>query len=139
MTPEQLAKSDSEQGHQRALFAWSALHVKQWPELALLFHIPNGGSRGDSAKTRAIHGAALKADGVRPGVPDLFLPVARHGVHGLFIEMKKPSAKPKRQGSKGGLSDEQLAFRDAVHGQGYGWSVCYSWEEARDILVRYLS
>ena len=48
-----------------------------------VFHIPNGGYRN---KAEAAH---LKAQGVRPGVPDLCVPVARHGYHGLYIEMKR--------------------------------------------------
>ena len=47
-----------------------------------VFHIPNGGYRN---KAEAAH---LKAQGVRPGVPDLCVPVARYGYHGLYIEMK---------------------------------------------------
>lgn len=51
------------------------------PESAL-FAIPNGGSRG------GIEAARLKSEGVRSGVPDLFLSVPRGGLAGFFIEMK---------------------------------------------------
>ena len=44
-----------------------------------IFHIPNGGSRNVKAAKN------LKRQGVKAGVPDLFVPVARRGCHGLFI------------------------------------------------------
>lgn len=175
MTPDQLAKSGSEHAHQVALFAYCAvarLHgfevADMWchgaplseitnsivicvpvPELEWLHAIPNGGSRGDDAKTRAIRGGALKAEGVRSGVADVFLPVPAfdHNAEfnnqivycGLYIEMKKPTEKPKKEGSKGGLSDEQIAFRDYARNNHYGWIVCYSWREAVDAIKSYLA
>lgn len=165
MTPDQLAKSGSEAAHQTALFAFvavAAVHgfeiAWQWaekgqavllarttpnvtkavPELRWLHHIPNGGSRGDDAKSRAIRGGQMKAQGVRQGVADLSLPVRRGAWSGLYIEMKKPDEKPKREGSKGGVSDEQNEFGEFVKQQGFGWIVCYSWREAAEIIELYL-
>lgn len=174
ITPEQLAKSGSEAAHQTALFAWAAVACthgfevandrakngakmgahelkKGVPELKWLHHIPNGGSRGDNAESRAIRGGQLKAQGVRVGVADLFLPVPIYEQSevdsqlmivkwcGLYIEMKKPSEKPKREGSKGGVSDEQAEFGEFVKAKGYGWIVCYSWEEAAEVIEKYLT
>jgi len=139
ITPEQLAKSGSEAAHQTALFAWCALNAKRWPELRWLHHIPNGGSRGDSSQSRAIRGGQLKAQGVRVGVSDISLPVKRGAWSGLYIEMKAPSEKPKRPGSKGGVSDEQAEFGSFVQSQGFGFVVCYSWEEAAQIIEKYLT
>jgi len=138
MTPEQIAKSESEAAHQSALFAWVALNLSNWPDLWGLHHIPNGGARGDSPKSRMIQGAKLKAQGTKPGVADLFLPVARGSWHGLYIEMKEPGKRPKKSTSKGGLSDEQIEFRDFVLNRGYGYAVCYTWVEAKDVLINYL-
>ena len=53
---------------QAGLFKWFKLASARHPELALLFAIPNGGARDP------ITGAMLKAEGVKRGVPDLFLP-----------------------------------------------------------------
>lgn len=138
MTPEQIAKPDTEAAHQSALFAWVALNLKDWPDLWGLHHIPNGGSRGDSAKSRMVQGAKLKAQGVKTGVADLCLPVARGSWHGLYIEMKEPGKRPKKATSKGGLSDDQIEFRDFVLNQGYGFAVCYTWIEAKEVLINYL-
>jgi len=139
MEPAALAKSGTEAAHQTALFAWAALQVKRWPELRWLHHIPNGGSRGDSAQSRAIRGGQLKAQGVRTGVADLCLPVRRGEFSGLYIEMKKPAEKPVKATSKGGVSDDQAEFGAFVKAQGFGWCVCYSWEEASAVIVQYLT
>lgn len=131
MTPDQLAKSGTESGHQRAVFAWAALNMSHFPELRWLHHIPNGGARGDDAKTRAIRGNALKAEGVKVGVADLFLPVKRGEYSGLYIEMKKP-------GKIKTTSKEQDEFGEFVKAQGFGWIVCDNWESAVKVLQEYL-
>ena len=81
----------------------------------------------------------MKAQGVRQGVADLSLPVRRGAWSGLYIEMKKPDEKPKREGSKGGVSDEQNEFGEFVKAQGFGWIVCYSWREAAEVIEKYLT
>ena len=98
--------------------------MNRWPELDLLFHIPNGGSRNKAEAAR------LKAQGVKAGVCDLFLPVARGRYHGLFIEMKygKNTATPA-----------QKNFISEVTAQGYLARVAYSFEEATTILEQYLA
>lgn len=129
MTPEQLAKAGTEHAHQCALMAWCALNYERYPELRLLFAIPNGGERNLVVASR------LKAEGVKAGVPDLFLPVARWSVHGLFIEMKKPKGK----GAAGTIAASQAGWHRALEEQGYGVAVCWGWEEARDCLIKYLA
>jgi hypothetical protein len=161
MNPWQLAK-ESESSHQIALFCWAAKAEKMGfsiannklsyktsdefykalpiPELKWLHHIPNGGSRGDTAKSRAIAGGQLKAEGVKAGVHDLFWPVSRrfglnpHGFCGLYIEMKRPSEKTTKAG---GLSQAQIEFGNFAHSQGYKVAVAYSWEEAAKIIEDY--
>ena len=44
-----------------------------YPDLELLYHVPNGGSRNKAEASK------LKRMGVRAGVPDLVLPVPRAG------------------------------------------------------------
>lgn len=138
MNPASIAK-ESESSHQIALFAWCSQNVKKYPELEWFHAIPNGGSRGDNPQARAIRGAKLIAEGVRPGVSDTFLPVKRGMYSGLYIEMKKPSVKPKKKTSKGGVSKEQLDFGNFVQLQGFGFVVCYSWEDAVNVLIEYLN
>jgi hypothetical protein len=126
LSPEQIAASGSEHAHQSALFQWIAIApegAKRRPELNLLFAIPNGGDRRPSV------GAKMRAEGVKPGVPDLFLPVCRDGRAGLFIEMKAGNNAP---------SEKQKIWHLALMLQGYRVVVAYSWEEARDLLLEYL-
>ena len=77
----------TEAQHQANVVNWSILHTHEHPELALLFHIPNGGTRD------AIEGRHLKQQGVKRGVPDLCLPVARGGYHSLYIELKTATGR----------------------------------------------
>lgn len=73
-----------ESEEQSALFQWARLMEGRCPELRLMYHIPNGGLRNKPVAVR------LTAQGVRRGVPDICLPVARHGFHSLYIELKRP-------------------------------------------------
>lgn len=154
ITPESLA-GESEHSHQAALFCWAALNVGNDPRLAYMFAIPNGGARGNDRKTAMIRGANLKAEGVKPGVVDIFLPVpaprdfAAYGLtfvyHGLFIEMKKPAELLKRGPNgdgpwdRGGVKPDQKAFLNAMVEQGYKCVVCYSWVEAANEIKLYLT
>lgn len=112
-----------EDEEQTALFQWAELQSGKYPELRLLFHIPNGGKRN------AREAARFKKMGVKSGVPDLFLPVAKKGFHGLWIEMKS---------KKGRLSENQIAFLKELDKQSYKTAVCYGWEEAAQTLTNYL-
>lgn len=131
MTPDTLAKSGTEHGHQRAIFQWCAQHINQYPDLAALFAIHNAG-HGDR-----IRGARAKAEGVKAGVPDLFLPVPRAEFHGLFIELKRPKDKNKKK-TKGNTSTIQDKWHDYLRGQSYGVAICFGWQEAVETLVQYL-
>lgn len=114
----------TEAQEQTAVFNWAAVMVRRWPELRLLHHIPNGGSRN----AREAHN--LRMQGVKAGVPDIFLPVARGGWHGLYIEMKR------RKGGR--LSDEQAAMLEALREQGYCAWVCKGANDAIDLITGYL-
>ena len=113
-----------EEIEQTCLFRWAALESGAHPELALLHAIPNGGKRSKSEAAR------MKAAGVKPGVPDMFLPVAREGCHGLYIELKR------RDGGR--VSPEQTAWMDALARQGYKTALCHGWDAAREEIQRYL-
>lgn len=134
VTPEQLAKSNSEDGHQMALFAWSASMLAQYPQLEWMHAIPNGGSRNVAEATK------LVATGTRAGVWDIFLPCPVQTewakmYAGLYIEMKAPAARNKKNG---GLTDEQIKFSQYAERAGYATKVCYSWIEAKDTIMAYL-
>ena len=114
----------TESEEQQALFEWAALQRGKYPELSLLFHIPNGGHRSKAEAGR------FKAEGVKSGVPDLCLPVARGGFYGLFIEMKR------QKGSK--TSEDQRQWLSSLEAQGYQVAICKGWQEAKIAIVGYL-
>lgn len=121
----------TEHAEQVSLFGWAKLKRAELPELALFFAIPNGGDR------HAAVGRQMKAEGVRAGVPDTFLPVARGGFHGLYIELKAQDRRPKR-GGKGGVSEAQQEWIEALRNQGFRVEVCYGWREAAAVIEDYL-
>jgi hypothetical protein len=134
ITPEDLAKSGSEDGEQAALFAWAAQNLEWYPQLKWLHAIPNGGDR------HVATAAKMVATGLRSGIWDIFLPLPiqtewAKQYAGLYIEMKHKKYKTHRNG---GLTAEQVEFRDYAFSVGYFTAVCYSWEEAKDILIRYI-
>ena len=97
---------------------------RQYPDLKCLFHIPN--ERSDKRQA-----AILKKMGVKRGVPDLCLPVARGQFHGLFIEMKR---------TKGGkASDDQLWWNEQLIANGYASVICEGWESGKEALLWYLN
>lgn len=160
-TPWEMADVGAEFSHQTALFAWAAMarmfgdlaandpksysvaghaqklalngHGRPVPELKWLHAIKNQG-HGDS-----VRGGRSKAEGVRAGVFDMFLPfpMARlsNGIvverfYGLYVELKKPG--------KHKTSDVQETFQSDIKAVGYAAEVCVGWEAARDVILRYL-
>ena len=114
----------TESQEQQLLFEWAALSAGRWPELALMYHIPNGGSRSKAEAGR------FRAEGVKAGVPDICLPAARGGYHGLYIELKRV---------KGGrVSPAQQGWIAALRDQGYCACVCKGWDDAAHVIKKYL-
>ena len=108
---------------QEFLFDWIQYQLGKYPELKLLYHIPNGGKR-EAATARV-----LKRQGVKAGVPDLHLPVARGGYHGLYIELKVGKNK---------ATEYQKEWLENLTKQGYYATVCYGWQAAAEELINYL-
>jgi len=120
----QARETPSEDEEQIMLFAWAAWRMRTMPELNWLYHIPNGGSRN-----RAEAGK-LRAMGVRQGVPDVALDVARGEWHGLRIELKR------RDGGR--LSAAQQIWLRQLTQHGYRAEVCRGWEAAAQVIEDYL-
>ena len=114
----------SEHDEQAALFTWAAYQSNIYPELTLLHAIPNGGKRHIGTAVK------MKAEGVRAGVPDVFLPVARGGYHGLYIEMKDGKKRP---------SEVQMWWLAMLENEGYRAEVAYSCDDAQAVILDYLS
>lgn len=89
-----------------------------------IVHIPNEGKRSER------YGAELKRLGMRKGFPDLFVPLARRGYHGLFIELKRDiTRKP---------TNEQLWWIEKLNAAGYYATVCYGADAAIKEINKYL-
>lgn len=116
----QTANEDVEQ---ECLLRWTEFVKGKHPEIRLLYHIPNGGSRN---KREAEH---LRRQGVKAGVPDLCLPVPRGRYHGLFIELKAKDNTP---------TQKQKDWLAALDAQGYKTVVCWGWETASELIDEYL-
>ncbi|SHI23728.1 VRR-NUC domain-containing protein [Sporobacter termitidis DSM 10068] len=113
-----------ESEEQQSLFQWADVMSCRYPEMRMLYHVPNGGYRNKSEAAR------LTAEGVRRGVPDVCLPVARGDYHGLYIELKR------RKNSV--VSEDQRRWINSLLEQGYQAQVCYGWIEAKEAVLKYL-
>jgi len=92
------------------------------PRLKWLHAIPNGGQRHIAVAMK------LKAEGVKRGIADLFLPVPSFGKHGLYLETKTPD---------GTQSKEQKEFEAFVVSQGYAYAVIRSLQEFITVINAY--
>lgn len=122
-----VAHQPTEFQEQANLFQWAEFAAARWPELRLLFAIPNGAHLVGGGR-QAIQ---LKKTGLKPGVPDMCLPAPRGGYAGLWIELKRAKT--------GRTSREQQWWIRALLAQGYRAEVCHGWEAAREVLQDYLS
>ena len=119
----------SEHNEQVTVIDWCFAMTRIYPGLDLIFAIPNGAMLG-GGRVGAIRANSLKAEGMRPGVCDLFLPVARGKWHGFFGEMKTATGK---------LSENQIEFIAGVEEQGFYTVVAYGADEMIEQLKYYLN
>ena len=117
-------KIGSESLEQQAVVTFCNYQKWRLPDVDRIYHIGNGGYR---TPTEAIR---LKAEGVKPGVSDLCLPVPLNGYHGMYIEMKRPDHKNKP-------TADQQDWLDYFNRVGYKAVVCYGYEEAVTEIQRY--
>ena len=105
---------------QKTYFEW--LKKKNPKVYSLAFAIPNGGQR------HVVVASKLKAEGVKAGVPDIFIAVPRKGFHGLFMEAKTEKGKPTKS---------QLEWMDRLAGQGYMVALCKGLDALIDTTESY--
>lgn len=129
----------TEHDEQVAVFEWAKWMERKWPELKSMYAIPNGGLRN------VIVARKLKDEGVKPGVPDICLPVMRlknHGYSGadildlvyggLYVEMKRAPPKYVRPGKT------QRDWHKMLKSQGYCVEIAKGADDAIKILTTYL-
>lgn len=132
MTPDQLAKSGSEDAEQSALFAYAlqpdyGQATDRAAEWSMLYAVPNGGERGKATAARMV------AMGARRGYPDIGLDVACGPWHGLRIELKRTPAKGASTVGK-----NQREWHKKLRQNGYCVIVCYGWKHAVQCINWYL-
>lgn len=88
-----------------------------------IYHIPN--ERHCSPRT----GVHLKAQGLRPGFPDLCIPVPKGKYSALYIEMKAKGGK---------ISPDQKDWIHRLRKYGNMACVCYGAENAITLIDLYL-
>nr|WP_298117395.1 VRR-NUC domain-containing protein [uncultured Pseudomonas sp.] len=116
---------DYEGNEQVALLRW--LQLQHPAAYALTYHVPNGGRRDK------VTAAKLKAQGVKAGIPDLKMAIARGGFFGLYIEFK---ATPPHDAAVSPSQREMLAL---LADQGYRAIVCRGMAEAMAAIIKYLN
>lgn len=126
----------TEHDEQVTVVEWANLSLGKYPELKLLYAIPNASGFANT-KPFVKNGVKLPPlpllkkikEGLKKGIPDLCLPVARGGYHSLYIEMKRFDGK---------LSKDQVDIQSALVEQGHYVATCYDASEAIKVLSRYL-
>ena len=93
------------------------------PLYELPFAIPNQGKRSYRLANY------FKSEGLKAGVPDIFVPIERGGFSGLFIEMKTTS---------GELSSGQRKWLQRLEKEGYYCVIAFGGKHAIEMLEKYL-
>ena len=118
-------KADESKIQQAVMQWWAHAHAGLYCPEGLLFAIPNGGARHIATAVR------LKREGVRRGVPDLFLAAPNKSTYGLFIELKA--------GKAGRVSPDQQAMLSLLDSHGYSVEVCRNFDEATQAITKHLT
>jgi len=125
----------SEHDSQAALINWARLNENWIPELKTLYANPNAQKFGYASHAKKRNTIVkLKKEGLKPGVPDLTLPiVADHGpgIPGIcYIELKYGDNKP---------TESQEEMMKILANEGNWTFVCWDWIEAAKVLLRHIA
>lgn len=88
-----------------------------------IVHVPNEGKR------TLANGRQLARMGLRKGFPDLFIPIARKGYHGMFIELKRDIHCK--------ATEYQQKWIEYLNRQGYNAVICYGADDAIQQIGKY--
>lgn len=112
----------SESTEQQLVFEWASWNKNKYPGLETMYHVPNEGKR--SAST----GRRLKREGLKSGVSDICVPVAKSGYSNLYIELKTGKNK---------ATESQLEFIGGINKYGGKALVVYEAENAIEVIQAY--
>lgn len=75
-------------------------------------------------------GRRLKAEGMRKGLPDMFLALPTTESAGLWLELKATGGKP---------SPEQVQFGQMLVALGYDFQICYGFDCTVEAITRHVA
>lgn len=112
---------------QVSIIDWAEHKSGEYPELQTLHAIPNGGHRH-----KAVAGW-LRAEGVKAGVPDLFLPLPDwiRQIAGLYMELKAP-------GREKNTSEAQDWWISRLTFQGFKVVIVSDFDRATKGIIEYV-
>lgn len=126
----------SEAEAQKTLFKlFDLLRVRvgtEWLPLSeIAYAVPNGIAIAGTPKQRGMYMASLKAQGFKPGVSDIVIPVPTAAFHGLYLELKKDKTSA--------VADDQVLWRDRMRALGYRAEIIAGYDAAAALVREYLS
>lgn len=107
-------------------------HCNKYPLLKYIYAVPNGGKRSIGVAVK------MKREGVKRGVPDVFIPFVKFdysGVKGIIY----PGMYLETKTVTGKLSKEQKEYKAHLEMQGYAYRVCRSADELIEATADYLN
>ena len=112
----------SESREQQIIFEWASWNKNKYPGIEAMYHIANEGKRSAS------NGSRLKREGLKSGVSDICVPVAKCGYNNLYIELKSGKNKATR---------EQLNFINLINKYGGKALIVYEADNAIEVIKAY--
>lgn len=115
----------------RSNWKWDEFHLTcacmnymdtQYPNI-FASHLPSGEHRTPET------GAKLKKMGLKKGLPDIQIYAARHGYHGLCIELKRTA---------GAASKSQKELSKKLLEEGYLYQIVRAIDEFKELVDKYL-
>jgi hypothetical protein len=98
-------------------------HKRYW--LDMIYAVPNGLELAGGGRA----GGMAKHEGLRPGIPDICVPVAMRGFHSYYIELKAPNGRP---------SPEQIKMHARLIHAGHRVEIKIGWRIAAKAILTYL-
>jgi hypothetical protein len=118
---EKTVLPESESRIQTLMYVWFQNSYRQYGKLFI--KVTNEGKR------TAREGMRLKGEGLRPGVPDIFIALPRGPYAGLWIEVKRPGEAPRAN---------QVQMIETLTAQGYRVEVVTSLATFQELINEYL-
>lgn len=126
----------SEHALQVQLVQWCRIQAKDMVQ-GRFFSVPNGAFLSGNASKRAYLASKLKAEGMKPGIPDLVFWKGKGSAFGTLGEAPEMLWLELKNGKAGRLSEEQKAVHAALIGAGFTVLVIRTLEEGRKAITEF--